>query len=115
MEGNDMTTRTTSDIYDKTTQYELYIKQLEAEAAVLREALEAILQQPGLYVHIDRRLKEQARAALSADAGREMLERIQAAEKILGRIRKKVGAHLHDTGHGWDDWLAIRDWLAEGS
>lgn len=55
----------------------------EAEAAALREALEAILEQPGLYVHMFIQLKEQARAALSADAGREMLERVRALERTI--------------------------------
>jgi hypothetical protein len=32
----------------------------------LRATLEAILGQPGLYVHMDRRIREQARAALEA-------------------------------------------------
>jgi len=73
------------------------VEQLKAQAAAMREVLEELANAPAVFdderlnyieIQVSKASLEDAQKALSTDAGRGMLERVQAMEKVVGAARR---------------------------
>lgn len=73
------------------------LAQTEAEAAAMREAIDNLLRWPGNVVpnRIDS-LFDKASAATSFNAGRELLERLRAAEERADKAEESLAWLIHD-------------------
>lgn len=99
------------------------IQQLEAEAAAMREALVELLKHPSdnsLYATATedgytltpwQRAERRAKAALSADAGRDLLERLKQVESERDEAQRIINLLLA-TNHVSENTLALASEIA---